>query len=166
MRCFVAAWPPREVTAQLDHIAATLHADAPRARRIAPEDLHLTLAFIGELHSSQIDPVVEALRAVTVEPFDWQIDHVGTFRSARVAWVGGAPASRLSSLADRVRGALDRLGISYDKKPFVAHVTLLRKFDAPRPLIPIEPLRWPIGPPMLAAAAPAGDVGTRYRRLS
>ena len=79
-------------------------------------------------------------------------------------WVGGTDA-RLEALAARVRRLLDELGVPFDRKPFVAHVTLLRDVprhaasDAARRLEP--PVSWHAGAPVLLESS--GDSnGIRY----
>ena len=128
-RCFVALQPDEAALDRLDRLAGEEHARFPSARRVRRENLHLTLAFIGALEADRARLVAAALAGQTATPFDWLLDSVGAFAGARVLWVGGADA-QLEALAARARALLDELAVRFDRKPFVAHVTLLR--DLPR----------------------------------
>jgi 2'-5' RNA ligase len=145
-RVFVALWPSDEVRLQLDAIGQKLALQAPAARRVAAANLHLTLAFIGWLESDRVAELAPAIATIAVEPFTWQIDHLGHFARAHVVWAGGAASPALESLASRVRAALDERDVGYDAKPFAAHVTLLRDvrhWRQPKTTI-VPPIDWQV----------------------
>lgn len=100
---------------------ADLHAGAPRWT--SPENLHLTLAFIGEYG----DParVVRAMESVRFEPFSLRLGGSGHF--GRLYWAGLADGRAAVSLAENVRRALTAEGISYDEKPMKPHITAARE---------------------------------------
>jgi 2'-5' RNA ligase len=125
IRCFVALQPDEAALERLDQLAREQHARFPSARRMRRENLHLTLAFIGALAADRAQQVAARLAAEPIAPFDWSVDSVGAFAGARVLWVGGTDA-QLDALAARARGLLDELDVRFDRKPFVAHVTVLR----------------------------------------
>jgi len=175
MRCFLASWPDEATRTFLDDAAQQAARLYPKARRVPRDNLHLTLAFIGELAVPKAAEAVQALRAAVQEPFEWRIDHVGRFERARVVWVGGQPEPRLVRMAEMVRTQLQSLAIPFDPKPFVPHVTLLRDVrqaterPAQRTADPggsvqaITPFRWLIREAhlMLSERTPQG--ATRYR---
>jgi 2'-5' RNA ligase len=141
MRCFVAARPGKDALRDLELLSERLHRRYPGARRLRGENLHLTLAFIGELDDPRAQAAAHAVRSILIESFDWHPDRVGHFARARVIWVGGDDPV-LSSLALRVRATLQALKIAFDPKPFVAHVSLLRDVPVQRRLPGDAP--WPI----------------------
>jgi 2'-5' RNA ligase len=132
------------------------------------ENLHLTLAFVGSLPCEIARRLAARLAALPAEAFDWMLDEVGAFGGARVLWAGGS-SPPLQALADRSRRLLDELAVPFDRKPFVPHVTLLRKL--PRDALrqaggPIEPpIAWRVGAPVLLVSA-TGAQGTRYTAMS
>jgi 2'-5' RNA ligase len=126
MRCFVALWPDDAARERLAAVTQQQLRRFPRARAMRPENLHLTLAFIGELDAARAGQVAAALGALPFEPFVWTLDAVGAFDRARVLWAAGPDSVALAALAQRVRTLLDGLHVPYDRKPFAAHVTLLR----------------------------------------
>jgi len=164
IRCFVALQPDDAAFDRLDRLAREQQARFPAARRMRRENLHLTLAFIGALDADRARQVAATLAAERTAPFDWSLDSVGAFAAARVLWVGGNDA-RLDALAAQSRRLLDDLGVPFDRKPFVAHVTLLRNVpreaarDATGRLEP--PIAWHAGAPVLLESR-AGADGIRY----
>lgn len=164
IRCFVALQPDQAALDRLDQLAHEQQARFPAARRMRRENLHLTLAFIGALDADRARQVAAALAAERTALFDWSLDSVGAFAAARVLWVGGGDA-RLDALAALSRRLLDELGVLFDRKPFVAHVTLLRNVpresarEATRRLEP--PITWHAGAPVLLESR-AGAAGIRY----
>lgn len=164
LRCFVALQPDAAACDRLDELARAQHSLFPHARRMRRDNLHLTVAFIGALDAALARRVAQQLATQTVEPFDWALADVGVFERARVLWVGGADR-RLDALAARVRQLLDAVDVGYDGKPFVAHVTLLRKLSraATRSAaLSIEPpIAWRVAAPVLLQSTTDRD-GTRY----
>lgn len=95
-----------------------------------PEQWHLTLRFLGDVRTSQLDPLVERLTTVSVEPFVLPVEGVGTFppnRPPRVVWVGtGNGHPRLFQLRQRIDDAVLGSGIDMDVRTFHPHVTIAR----------------------------------------
>ena len=90
------------------------------------ENLHITLAFIGERPDS--DAVLDALSSVSFTPMDIALDGVGAFGDLWWAGISGSPA--LEAVCKRVRRSLAAVNIPFDKKRFSPHITLLRKASA------------------------------------
>ncbi len=97
-----------------------------------PENLHLTLKFLGETHSAAIPGLVEVLRKA-VEPtagFTINFDKTGLFGSRydpRVIWLGSQDRSEaMDKLANSVLDACARVGFERDRQNFVPHLTLGR----------------------------------------
>ena len=92
--------------------------------RFAPEqNLHLTLAFIGEYGSAE--PVLDVMTAVPFVPFSIKLDGIGNFGD--ICWAGIEKNVELSKYVSRLRNALAANNIPYDKKKFSPHITLVRK---------------------------------------
>jgi len=130
MRLFVAIDLPETVRQTLDSLAAGV----PGARWVTPENLHLTLRFIGEVDGATVEDVIEALAGVRAEPFDVTIEGVGHFetgRRPRMIWAGVAPSAPLQRLHTSVDMALQRVGLAPEGRRYLPHVTLARLRDAP-----------------------------------
>lgn len=124
-RLFVGLSLPRTVRSRL----AGLGGGLPGARWVAPENLHLTLRFVGEVGRDDALDIHQALGRVRAEPFDLTISGLGAFETGskvRVLWAGVAREPRLLALQDRVDSALTRAGVAIDRRKFKPHITLAR----------------------------------------
>ena len=92
---------------------------------VPPENLHLTLAFIGEY--GNLDAVTDAMSDVSFQPFAIRLDGAGNFHDTY--WAGIAASDPLFSCVRRLRRALAEHGIPYDRKKFAPHITLVRKTE-------------------------------------
>ena len=97
-----------------------------------PENLHLTLKFLGETHTKTIPALSEELRRAIepTAPFSISFDKTGLFGSRydpRVIWLGSQGRSEaMDNLANRVLDACARVGFERDRQNFVPHLTLGR----------------------------------------
>ena len=142
MRLFVAVEMPPPVREALGELQARLRermAGETRLRWVAPERIHLTLKFLGNVDASLVPALAAALdRAVREQPaFELVVGGLGTFPSARAAkvlWVGLAgDLDALERLRARVEQAMVGAGLPAEKRPFRAHLTLARVPDGVRP---------------------------------
>lgn len=125
LRLFVAVRLPQDVQARLAGLCAGL----PGARWIAPENMHLTLRFIGSMPESELEDLDAALSRVAAPAFDLILDGVSYFgreRDARMVWVGVARNPALKSLQEKVDSALVRAGLPAETRKFTPHVTIGR----------------------------------------
>ena len=97
-----------------------------------PENVHLTLKFLGEVPEGEIEQIGAALRKVCADrtPFDASLSSFGAFpsaRRARVVWAGtGAGSEELRALTADVEAAFEPLGFGREDRAFVPHATLGR----------------------------------------
>jgi RNA 2',3'-cyclic 3'-phosphodiesterase len=130
-RLFVAADLDEAARAACADVAQRLRAKRFAAKWVAPENYHLTVAFIGGVDEARVEGVRAAVRdaAAGASPLDVPLDAVGAFpneRRARIAWVGSStPQSAFAALCGAVRSALGVLGFTFDRHAD-AHVTLAR----------------------------------------
>lgn len=133
-RCFVALpipEPVRTVLAGLQSVAP----EGGSVRWVAPEAIHLTLKFLGEVEANRLDAVRATLASFpwNLEPFAFTLSRVGGFPGLsrpRVFWVGvTAGAERLVELADRVERALGSLDFPREERAFSPHLTIGRVKD-------------------------------------
>jgi len=130
MRLFVALELPEPVKAALDRLVCGV----PGARWLPPENLHLTLRFVGEADGPGTEDLVDALSHVAELPFDLSVENVGHFESgrrARTLWAGVARSPALARLQSRIETAVRRAGFPPERRRFVPHVTLARLDGTP-----------------------------------
>ncbi len=125
-RFFIAIPLPDSLREEL----AALYEPARSFAWTQPEQLHLTLRFLGDVEAALIQPIESALAHVRVESFVLALAGVGAFPprgAARVIWVGiGGSHPRLSQLRQRIDDALLTTGLPLDVRIFHPHVTLGR----------------------------------------
>jgi RNA 2',3'-cyclic 3'-phosphodiesterase len=99
---------------------------------VAPENLHITLKFLGRVEEARLGLVQRCLdrAAAGIERFEIAIERLGAFPAPtrpRVIWAGvDQGAEPLSALADRVERELAEMGFAPEARGFTPHVTLGR----------------------------------------
>ena len=87
------------------------------------ENLHLTLAFIGEYDDP--DAVMKVIECSAFRPVDLKLDGVGCFKD--LFWVGLENNLGLQGYVRRLRRELAADGIGIENKKFLPHITLIRR---------------------------------------
>src|ERR1700681_1095754 len=132
MRLFIAIELPDDLKMALGR----LKVDVPGTRWVPTEQLHLTLAFLGEVEEKTAGELSEGLALIQTPPFQLCFSGPGCFpdcRRPRVLWAGLEPHPRLMHLAAEVHGAALACSIPQEERPFSPHITLARlKFPAAR----------------------------------
>lgn len=144
LRLFFALWPPAQ-TARALH-AWALEAQIAAGGKVTPADsIHLTLAFLGEVLPENLDSVLQAAHRVGAKRHALMLEQAEYRPRNRIVWASPReipPA--LGDLAEQLARHLKESGFSLEKRPFAAHITLLRKAHAPRALPPLPALAWPV----------------------
>ncbi len=106
----------------------------PMPRKVDPEDLHLTLVFLGDCPEIALEAAHEGFDALRETQFSISLQGLGLFGKdkPRVAWAGVAPSAPLMRLQAKVETIARRAGCPLDERKFVPHVTLGR-FSPPPP---------------------------------
>lgn len=132
IRLFVGLALPEAVRDRL----APLGRGIPGARRVDPENMHLTLRFIGNVDDRMAADIDDALVRVRAPAFDMAIEGLGLFHKGRqptMLWAGVARNPALEHLQGRVESATRRAGVPPETRRFTPHVTVARLRDASRP---------------------------------
>jgi len=133
-RLFVAAWLPAAARAEAAEAAERLRSAEADVRWVPPENLHVTLRFLGDVEGDRVDDLAGCLSRALVacESFRIRLSGLGRFPSRgapRVVWAGMEQGKReIASLASVVEKALLNEGFldRIEERPFRAHVTLGR----------------------------------------
>lgn len=137
IRAFVALELPDEVRARL----ALLQYLLPLPQRTEPEEMHLTLAFLGEVPDVTLEAAHEALAALRLPEFEVRLQGVAMFGGAqpRLVYVGVAPNAGLMRLQAKVETSVRQAGVPMVARRFVPHVTLGRLLrPGPAEVMPLE----------------------------
>ena len=142
MRLFFALWPDEAVRAQLAHWTRELHAVCG-GRPTRPENLHVTLAFLGSVEDGRVAEVERAAGEVAPRVVSLVLDQPGYWKRNRIAWAGASTVPvEIETCVAELRSALARSRIAFDSKGFVSHVTLLRDAREPREMPALDPIEW------------------------
>ena len=143
-RLFYAVWPDAEGARALALLALRL-AETTGGRPVREEQIHLTLAFLGDVAGSRRAAASEAAN-VRGRPFVLSIDRTGGFRRAGVAWAGPSETPKaLLDLQARLESGLRERGFALDDRRFTPHVTLARRTLRSAPPMAVEPIAWRVG---------------------
>ena len=148
MRLFIAIGFPEPILDALSSLQEEMRAQGVDGNYTRRENLHLTLAFIGEYGNP--DDVLDAMEQAAFSPFSLRLEGVGSYRE--LFWAGVSSNEKLAGYVKRLRRALSDEGIPFDRKRFSPHITLIRKASCRG------------GKGLPAANAPSGEM--RVERIS
>ena len=125
MRLFIAIELGDRLKDELCMIQKRIQLQGMKGNFTTRENMHLTLAFIGEY--SDPEHVSDVLDDVMLEPMRIALDGFGCFRD--LYWIGVKEDKGLTENVKRLRKALSDNGIPFDRKKFVPHITLARNIE-------------------------------------
>ena len=136
IRAFIAVELPEELKSTLLQLQTEMKSDSGNfVKWVAPESIHVTLKFLGDIFPRMVKDVAVALEEASRgnHPFFIEIKELGAFpnlRQPRVLWVGmGGELGKLIDLQQCIDDALASLGFAREKRPFSPHITLARIRD-------------------------------------
>ena len=121
-------------------LTSSISSSGSAIKPVEPENLHVTLKFLGEVGEDDVPKIVETLKGVKRKEFTIKLNGVGGFpsnRNPRVVWIGireGYP--ELRALHDEVEGVLVRY-FPRERREFKAHLTIARVKRGGRALAPL-----------------------------
>lgn len=131
MRLFLAIRFSDEFKTAIGSTITDLKGQGVSGNFTRPENLHLTLAFIGE--STQVREISKAVKEIDFTPYFVELGGGGHFRD--LYWIGLKNSPKLTSYVRRLRTALDEAGIDFDHKKFRPHITVVRRARADAPIV-------------------------------
>ncbi len=141
-RVFFALWPDEGLRRQLARLVEQVIL-ACGGRGVAPEKLHLTLVFLGDVERERLEPLRALAASVRGSRFDLSLDRLGYWRHALIAWAGTSVVPEaLAGLVAALEERLSAAGYAFDRRPYVPHVTLARKARCQGSLTLKEPIFW------------------------
>lgn len=128
MRLFIAIQLSDPMKKALVNMMHELKKQGVEGNYVPAQNLHMTLAFIGEYD----DParIKEVISRVPVPEFRMSLSDMGNF--GNTLWAGVKGNQKLKAYVKDLRSALDAEGIPFDRDKFVPHITLIRKYTAKR----------------------------------
>ncbi len=129
MRLFLAIQLSPEMKDALISAQDRMYDRGVRGRFTPEENLHLTLAFIGEYPDPA--PVLDALSGLSFTPFELALEGMGCFGD--LWWAGLRESVPLAAVVRKLRRSLAEQEIPFDRKRFSPHITLIRKASGKLP---------------------------------
>jgi len=162
-RLFFALWPDASVRQALQ--AAGRQAGAGSGRPVHPDDLHMTLVFLGQVATERLPDVQTVADGIVMRPFDLAIDRFGWWKRSRILWCAPSRVPEaLPGLFDQLQAGLADCGFAPERRPYRPHVTLARKVTQVVPGTLDRPIAWPVDSFALIASRTGGEP-PRYRVL-
>jgi 2'-5' RNA ligase len=140
VRCFIAIELPDGVKRDLRELQAQLKAasQAP-VKWVDPENIHLTLKFLGNVAAGRLDKIGQAMAEAVqgTSSFSLEVKELGVFpnpKRVQIVWVGvSGETEKLAILQQRIESGLEKLGFPSENRRFTPHLTLARLRDRATP---------------------------------
>ncbi|HUF80657.1 MAG TPA: RNA 2',3'-cyclic phosphodiesterase [Burkholderiales bacterium] len=163
-RLFFAAWPPPDVQGALGTAAQALQRECG-GRAVPARNIHLTRVFLGSVareHHSRLEKLAAAARAPR---FELRLDRVAWWRHNRIVWAGVPECPlALSALVEQLERGLSSAGFHFDRRPYAAHITLVRNARRAPARATAVSVTWPVNRFALMESAASGQ-GRAYDML-
>lgn len=128
MRLFYAVLFDNDVKQKLSEIQKVLRENTLRGNFTLYDNLHLTLAFIGEVSTNRAEALLQITRSLVVTPFELRFNGLGRFKrdGGDILWAGVEENRKLASLYRRLCESLKSAGFEIEKREYTPHLTLAR----------------------------------------
>ena len=133
LRSFIAIELPAEIQQAIYRSTASLQKalSRPLVRWVAPQNIHLTLKFLGDVSPANLERLADVLRleVVTHAAFTMSVGQLGAFptsRRPRVFWIGLDAPATLLAVQRGVEAVAARMGYPLEERPFSPHLTIGR----------------------------------------
>jgi 2'-5' RNA ligase len=131
IRCFFAIdIEDKSTLEKITVIQKRLQETGANLKLVAPENIHITLKFAGEVPSDFVDRMVNFSREIEFSPFRAELCDVGCFPSLRrinVIWVGIREGNiGLVSIFQGLESRMRQLGLKPERRGFSPHITIAR----------------------------------------
>lgn len=123
MRLFIAIQLSDEIKKGLVACMHDLKKQGVEGNYVPAQNLHLTLAFIGEYDNPE--QVKNIIKGVPLPAFRLSLSETGNF--GNILWIGGKGNQKLKTYVKNLREALKKEEIPFDDDKFIPHITLIRK---------------------------------------
>ena len=147
MRLFIAINFDNETRSRLLDLRDELRGKSERGNFSAPENLHLTLVFLGECNEKQSAAAKAAMEAISFEPLPVYIDRIGRFRrdGGDIWWAGLQDNVSLTKLQQDLTDKLSLTSFALERRKFSPHISLGREIVTTAKPWEVEPFGETVG---------------------
>jgi len=150
MRLFVAILLNKSIHTQIAEIQALMKPWGIQGRYPLSEQLHCTLIFIGEIAYERVDDIEEAFSEISFSSFSVVFDYLDCFKrkNGETWWLGCRPSTPLVHLQKNIKDCLKNMGVSFQERTFIPHITVVKDYK-PHPhqsvILPLfDPIQVPV----------------------
>jgi len=132
LRAFIAVELPLEIRQNVQHATSNLRRDTGSLIRwVAMENMHLTLKFLGDIPTANVEVLTQMIRAEadSFHCFDIHLTGIGSFpnpKRPRVIYIGIQAPAELEAFQRQLESATRRLGYNSEERAFAPHLTIGR----------------------------------------
>lgn len=142
IRVFFAACPPYRICKQLIHQAEMLQ-PAYGGHCVKIPNIHLTLAFLGNVPLNRIDVLHKIMQTLSAQEFDLTFDEICYWKHHKVIFARPEKSpAELLSLVNLLKTALGITGFRFDNRTYKPHITLIRKANPSAVTRLNKPVHW------------------------
>ena len=129
MRCFIAV--DIDVFPKLLEFEKEIKETGANVKLVEPENVHITLKFLGDTNESQIDEIDKIMKDAVkeIDPFNIQLKGAGVFPNQnyiKVIWMGIKQGEPIGVIASKIDEQLSKIGFKKEKRGFSPHLTIAR----------------------------------------
>lgn len=144
LRLFFALLPPEGVAKRLSQLAQKIQLQCG-GRAVNQENIHLTLLFLGVCLPGAVSKIETLAPCIAVSSFELEVDEACYLGRRKIVWASASHVPQsLTRLVAELAETMRSMGIHFDDRRFLPHITLLRKADRPPKVQAIEPVVWSI----------------------
>lgn len=128
-RLFVAVEIPESVKKKIIDLQSDLKSQDIEAKWVHPQNIHLTLVFLGEVTETEISKIANLLEASKIPKFEVDCGNLSGFPNLKrphTLWVGIENSKRLKELQRRIAKNFKKAGFSLEEREFSPHLTIAR----------------------------------------
>ena len=135
-RVFVGIRVPADLAGLLADFGRANFLHAPGVRWSDPNDLHITLKFLGGVQAAVLEDVRNRLAEIRTRPFKVSLAGAGFFEAAGILFAEVLRTAELHSLQESVERSMIGSGFARDERPYRPHITVARRIGKRRIAIP------------------------------
>ena len=159
-RLFFALWPPLELSRELYSVVGRVLEG--EAGRVPPENIHLTLAFLGSVKAPFRQCAEQVAAAIRSGSFTLTLEQIGCWTKPGILWAGPRHTPEpVSRLVRELNAGLVACGYVPEVRSYAAHLTLARKLHRFNKNLSMDPLVWDVRRFSLVQSLTHAD-GARY----
>lgn len=118
------------IDSKFAEVQGRLEATGARIKLVEPENIHVTIKFLGEIADSQVHEVSKVIEEISFDPFTFMVEGIGVFPNLRrpaTIWAGiSEGVGELADIFSQVNEGLDKLGFEKERRRFHPHLTIAR----------------------------------------